>query len=75
MPTALRVRREKGGTPVVEKGSRKAGEEVPGLKQHAPGAATSANPSHVGAASTPQPSMKTKDQMYEAFMREMEGLL
>lgn len=32
-----------------------------------------ANPSQVG--SVPQPSMKTKDQVYEAFMREMEGLL
>lgn len=27
----------------------------------------------MGAVS--QPNMKTKDQMYEAFMREMEGLL
>lgn len=32
-----------------------------------------ANPGQMGAVS--QPSMKTKDQVYEAFMREMEGLL
>lgn len=32
-----------------------------------------ANPAHMGPVS--QPSMKTKDQVYEAFMREMEGLL
>uniref|UniRef100_A0A8C5DT27 Wbp11/ELF5/Saf1 N-terminal domain-containing protein n=1 Tax=Gouania willdenowi TaxID=441366 RepID=A0A8C5DT27_GOUWI len=31
------------------------------------------NPSQMGAVT--QPSMKTKDQVYEAFMREMEGLL
>uniref|UniRef100_A0A3Q0T0I4 WW domain binding protein 11 n=1 Tax=Amphilophus citrinellus TaxID=61819 RepID=A0A3Q0T0I4_AMPCI len=31
------------------------------------------NPAQMGAV--PQPSMKTKDQVYEAFMREMEGLL
>lgn len=32
-----------------------------------------ANPAQMGAVS--QPNMKTKDQVYEAFMREMEGLL
>lgn len=31
------------------------------------------NPAQMGIVS--QPSMKTKDQVYEAFMREMEGLL
>lgn len=31
------------------------------------------NTAQKGAGS--QPSMKTKDQVYEAFMREMEGLL
>lgn len=76
VPTALRVRRERGGAPGPEKGGRRAGEEGPGQKQQPSGAsASSANPAHVGVASAPQPSMKTKDQMYEAFMREMEGLL
>uniref|UniRef100_A0A6Q2Y295 Wbp11/ELF5/Saf1 N-terminal domain-containing protein n=1 Tax=Esox lucius TaxID=8010 RepID=A0A6Q2Y295_ESOLU len=46
VPTALRVRRDKGS----------GGGGGP-----------------MGAVS--QPNMKTKDQMYEAFMREMEGLL
>lgn len=31
------------------------------------------NPTQMGAV--PQSNMKTKDQVYEAFMREMEGLL
>uniref|UniRef100_A0A8D3DMG1 WW domain-binding protein 11 n=1 Tax=Scophthalmus maximus TaxID=52904 RepID=A0A8D3DMG1_SCOMX len=54
VPTALRVRRDKGG--------------------HATAAPMgSANPGQMGAV--PQPNMKTKDQVYEAFMREMEGLL
>uniref|UniRef100_A0A7N8YLJ5 WW domain binding protein 11 n=1 Tax=Mastacembelus armatus TaxID=205130 RepID=A0A7N8YLJ5_9TELE len=43
-----------------------------GQKQQAT-AAPMALPAHMGAVS--QPSMKTKDQVYEAFMREMEGLL
>lgn len=32
-----------------------------------------AKPGQMGAMS--HPNMKTKDQVYEAFMREMEGLL
>uniref|UniRef100_A0A8C7CFV9 WW domain-binding protein 11 n=1 Tax=Oncorhynchus kisutch TaxID=8019 RepID=A0A8C7CFV9_ONCKI len=55
VPTALRVRRDKG-------------------KQQSMAAPMgSANPTQMGPVS--QPNMKTKDQMYEAFMREMEGLL
>uniref|UniRef100_A0A3P9D8I4 Wbp11/ELF5/Saf1 N-terminal domain-containing protein n=1 Tax=Maylandia zebra TaxID=106582 RepID=A0A3P9D8I4_9CICH len=44
-------------------------------KQHSTATAPMgvANPSQMGAVS--QPNMKTKDQVYEAFMREMEGLL
>lgn len=76
VPTALRVRRERGGAAGAERGGRRAGDEGPGQKQQALGVSVSAaNPAHVGVTSTPQPSMKTKDQMYEAFMREMEGLL
>lgn len=76
VPTTLRVRRDKasaGGG--MEKGGRK-GEELgggPGQKQQAMAApVSSGNPGQPSAA---QPSMKTKDQMYEAFMKEMEGLL
>lgn len=57
-------------------GGRRGGEGVGGARQKQQAAAASmglANPSLVGAVS--QPSMKTKDQVYEAFMREMEGLL
>ncbi|KAI1883885.1 hypothetical protein AGOR_G00220690 [Albula goreensis] len=80
VPTALRVRRERGGASGggPERAGRKGPEEGAGPKQQQQpmGAhASSANPTHMGVASAPQPSMKTKDQMYEAFMREMEGLL
>ncbi|KAJ8253878.1 hypothetical protein COCON_G00204900 [Conger conger] len=77
VPTALRVRRERGGgASGADRGGRRAGDEGPGQKQQPPGASVSvANPAHVGVTAAPQPSMKTKDQMYEAFMREMEGLL
>lgn len=45
-----------------------------GQKQQATAAHMSlVNPAQMGAVS--QPNMKTKDQVYEAFMREMEGLL
>lgn len=77
VPTTLRVRRDKaaGGGGVQEKGGRK-GEELgtgPGQKQQTMGAlAAQGNPIQPSAS---QPSMKTKDQMYEAFMKEMEGLL
>lgn len=86
VPTALRVRRDKGGpmpgaaSGPLEKaggsgGGRRGDEGVGGQwqKQQAAASMGLANPSHGGSA--PQPSMKTKDQVYEAFMREMEGLL
>ncbi|XP_037545427.1 WW domain-binding protein 11 [Nematolebias whitei] len=88
VPTALRVRRDKSGAmpgaalgPLDKTGAgaggRRGGEGVGGAqwqKQQAAAASMGlANPSQVGAVS--QPSMKTKDQVYEAFMREMEGLL
>lgn len=86
VPTALRVRRDKVGTMPgaapgpMEKaggsvGGRRGDEGVGGgqwQKQHTT-TAPMANPSQMGAVS--QPNMKTKDQVYEAFMREMEGLL
>uniref|UniRef100_A0A8C8K7X1 Wbp11/ELF5/Saf1 N-terminal domain-containing protein n=1 Tax=Oncorhynchus tshawytscha TaxID=74940 RepID=A0A8C8K7X1_ONCTS len=59
VPTALRVRRDKGA------GSQK--------QQSMATPMGLANPTQMGPVS--QPNMKTKDQMYEAFMREMEGLL
>lgn len=86
VPTALRVRRDKSGPmpgaapgPLDKAGAggRRGGEGVGGAqwqKQQAAAASMGhAKPSQVGAVS--QPSMKTKDQVYEAFMREMEGLL
>lgn len=88
MPTALRVRRDKSGAiPGAAAGSlEKAGGGVggrrgddgmgggQGQKQQATAAQMGlVNPAQMGAVS--QPSMKTKDQVYEAFMREMEGLL
>ncbi|KAF4080866.1 hypothetical protein AMELA_G00176260 [Ameiurus melas] len=73
VPTALRVRRERmgpQGAMSTEKGGRREEERVGhGLK-----AMPSANLAKPGSSSAP-PSMKTKDQVYEAFMREMEGLL
>ncbi|XP_062387983.1 WW domain-binding protein 11 [Sardina pilchardus] len=76
VPTTLRVRRDKAATGgMVEKGGRK-GDELgggPGQKQQAMAAPTlSAN---INQPSVNPPNMKTKDQMYEAFMKEMEGLL
>lgn len=88
VPTALRVRRDKvGAMPGAAPGPmEKAGGSVGGRrgdegvgvgqwqKQHTAAAPMGvANPSQMGAVS--QPNMKTKDQVYEAFMREMEGLL
>nr|XP_057904214.1 WW domain-binding protein 11 isoform X1 [Doryrhamphus excisus] len=84
VPTALRVRRDKSGAmpgPAVgplEKGGgggRRGDDGMGshGLKQHSAAAMGMSHPAQIGAA--PQPSMKTKDQVYEAFMREMEGLL
>lgn len=73
VPTALRVRRDRMGPQGVaptEKGGRKEEERV----GHGFKAMPSANPVHPGPSLAP-PSMKTKDQVYEAFMREMEGLL
>ncbi|MEQ2186165.1 hypothetical protein GOODEAATRI_025826 [Goodea atripinnis] len=87
VPTALRVRRDKGGPmpgaatgPLEKMGGSATGRRVDeGLgggqwqKQQAVAPMGLVNPSQVG--SVPQPTMKTKDQVYEAFMREMEGLL
>ncbi|KAJ7992661.1 hypothetical protein DPEC_G00280990 [Dallia pectoralis] len=75
VPTALRVRRDKGsgGGGHIDKGGRRD-EGMGGQKQQAMATTMgSTNPAQMGAVS--QPNMKTKDQMYEAFMREMEGLL
>ncbi|KAF3846909.1 hypothetical protein F7725_003987 [Dissostichus mawsoni] len=66
VPTALRVRRDKVGGGMTMAGA------------HEKSGATAAsmgyvNPNQMGAVA--QSNMKSKDQMYEAFMREMEGLL
>ncbi|XP_029914457.1 WW domain-binding protein 11 isoform X2 [Myripristis murdjan] len=91
VPTALRVRRDKSGAVPgaapgpLEKaggggggGGGRRGEDGMGVGQGQKQQATAApmgmtNPAQMGAVS--QPNMKTKDQVYEAFMREMEGLL
>ncbi|XP_074511609.1 WW domain-binding protein 11 [Sebastes fasciatus] len=86
VPTALRVRRDKGGamhgpaSGPMEKGGGggRRGDDGMGGGQGQKQQATAVsmglvNPSQMGAVS--QTNMKTKDQMYEAFMREMEGLL
>ncbi|KAG7504822.1 WW domain-binding protein 11 [Solea senegalensis] len=86
VPTALRVRRDKSGAMhgaapgPLEKaggsiGGRRVDEGIGGGhgQKHQAMAAPMSNPAQIGAM--PQPSMKTKDQVYEAFMREMEGLL
>lgn len=88
VPTALRVRRDKSGAmpgaapgPMEKIGSgvggRRGDEGIGsgmGQKQQATAAQMGlANPTQMGAV--PPPNMKTKDQVYEAFMREMEGLL
>uniref|UniRef100_A0A4W4ED92 Wbp11/ELF5/Saf1 N-terminal domain-containing protein n=1 Tax=Electrophorus electricus TaxID=8005 RepID=A0A4W4ED92_ELEEL len=62
VPTALRVRRDRTGRREEQRGGQ-------GQKPQA-----NANSAQPGSSSGP-PSMKTKDQVYEAFMREMEGLL
>lgn len=74
VPTALRVRRDRPGPqapPPAERGHKREEE-----RGHRVKAMPMANPAmgHMGTSSVP-PNMKTKDQMYEAFMREMEGLL
>lgn len=88
VPTALRVRRDKSGAmpgpapgPLEKAGGGvggRRGDEGMGVgqwqKQQAMATTMSlSNPSQMGAVS--QNNMKTKDQVYEAFMREMEGLL
>lgn len=86
VPTALRVRRDKGGVmhgaaagPLDKAGhGGRRGDDGMGVghgqKQQAAAAQMGfINPGQMGAVT--QPSMKTKDQVYEAFMREMEGLL
>lgn len=86
VPTALRVRRDKGGNPPgaapgpVEKGGRRGEESLgggggaQGQKQQAM-AAPMGLVHHGPMGAVAQSNMKTKDQVYEAFMREMEGLL
>lgn len=83
VPTALRVRRDKmapAAAPAPVDRGRGAGlggrrddhmGGGHGPKHHAPAAMI--HPTQMGAVA--QPNMKTKDQVYEAFMREMEGLL
>lgn len=87
VPTALRVRRDKSGAMPgaapgpMEKvgggvGGRRGDEGMGGQGQKQQATAASmglVNPAQMGAVA--QPNMKTKDQVYEAFMREMEGLL
>ncbi|XP_029996315.1 WW domain-binding protein 11 [Sphaeramia orbicularis] len=86
VPTALRVRRDKSGAVPgaaagpLEKtlggaGGRRVDESMGGgqVQKQQAAAAQMVNPAQMGAVS--QPNMKTKDQVYEAFMREMEGLL
>ncbi|XP_051571666.1 WW domain-binding protein 11-like isoform X2 [Myxocyprinus asiaticus] len=65
VPTALRVRRDRAGAMEKTGGRREDEREQP--KQ------VSINPTQ--PAGIAPHNMKTKDQMYEAFMREMEGLL
>lgn len=88
VPTALRVRRDKSGAipgsiagpldKAVGGVSGRRGDDSMGGGQGQKQQATAIqmgliNPHQMGAVS--QPNMKTKDQVYEAFMREMEGLL
>lgn len=80
VPTALRVRRDKVGGGMTMAGAHdrsgigRRKDEGLGLKQQATAASMGyVNPNQMGAVA--QSNMKSKDQMYEAFMREMEGLL
>ncbi|KAK5914763.1 hypothetical protein CgunFtcFv8_009177 [Champsocephalus gunnari] len=80
VPTALRVRRDKVGGGMTTAGAHdrsgigRRKDEGLGLKQQATAASMGyVNPNQMGAVA--QSNMKSKDQMYEAFMREMEGLL
>lgn len=85
VPTALRVRRDKSGAmPGAAAGplektlggsGRRVDDGMGGgqVQKQQSAAAQMVNPAQMGAVS--QPNMKTKDQVYEAFMREMEGLL
>ncbi|XP_069822709.1 WW domain-binding protein 11 [Dendropsophus ebraccatus] len=61
VPTALRVRRENKGVPAAAPAKKQEEEVVrPAIK--------------IPKAGNPMP-VQTKDDMYEAFMKEMEGLL
>ncbi|XP_019726533.1 WW domain-binding protein 11 [Hippocampus comes] len=86
VPTALRVRRDKSGAapgPAVgplDKGAMggRRGDDGMGSGQghrHHSSAASMGMSHQAQIGPVAQPSMKTKDQVYEAFMREMEGLL
>lgn len=74
VPTALRIRRDTRGPapgPQVERPKGRRGDEGASHKQQS--SLAPSNPAQPGPVAPP--NMKTKDQMYEAFMREMEGLL
>lgn len=88
VPTALRVRRDKSGpNPGAMSGGFDKHSSGGGVRRGDDGGAGGQGQKHQGAAAqmglvksaqmgaVSQPSMKTKDQVYEAFMREMEGLL
>ncbi|CAJ0936203.1 unnamed protein product [Ranitomeya imitator] len=62
VPTALRVRRENKGAPVTAPAKKQEEEVVRPAVKTGP------------KAGNPMP-VQTKDDMYEAFMKEMEGLL
>ncbi|KAI5608684.1 WW domain-binding protein 11, partial [Silurus asotus] len=73
VPTALRVRRDRvtpQGAVTAEKAGRMENERM----GHSLKPMLSVNPAQPSSNSAPS-NMKTKDQVYEAFMREMEGLL
>uniref|UniRef100_H3CFM7 WW domain binding protein 11 n=1 Tax=Tetraodon nigroviridis TaxID=99883 RepID=H3CFM7_TETNG len=75
VPTALRVRRDKSGTiPGAMTGAFEKPSSAVGGRRGDDGVAGGlVKSAQMGAVL--QPSMKTKDQVYEAFMKEMEGLL
>ncbi|CAF92168.1 unnamed protein product [Tetraodon nigroviridis] len=88
VPTALRVRRDKSGTiPGAMTGAFEKPSSAVGGRRGDDGVAGGQGQKHQVAATQMglvksaqmgavlQPSMKTKDQVYEAFMKEMEGLL
>nr|XP_040046759.1 WW domain-binding protein 11 [Gasterosteus aculeatus aculeatus] len=82
VPTALRVRRDKGGGMaggtgghLEKRGGGRRGDDGGHGKKHQATAASMGLVHHAQMGAVSQSNVKTKDQMYEAFMREMEGLL